>query len=335
MKPIKHPPQLVSRLLRAEGEKKYHSVIKQKQEKQKQKKDGNQKQPKNHFNKNLSQLSAFVEKFNKFPGRYDNPKLYRWMAALIFKNKRRMLPQNHIDNLNSIGFIWEIKEFKWYKRAQEVKKLLEEKKQIPHYSQDKKLYNWVKMQLRLLSENKLVGNKKIIVWEIKALIGEPAKKSIPDPKIKLSAKDENWKRKLKELVEYRNQNCKNWPRARSANEKERKLGIWCEQLRSCYRKKELEDTLIRDLANIGFNFEGKVDNWKTRFAELEAYVVLHQKRPTSIHHLYQWAALQYRNFNRLSSEQQELLNSIGFIELFPATPVEKKMSPEDSWNVEV
>lgn len=276
------------------------------------------------FEENFAELSAFLSQFNKFPEKTDNLKLYNWMAALMNEHKGKRLPQEYVDKLNSIGFIWSKRDFNWHEKATEVKNLLEEQNQIPNYDEHPALYHWLRVQLDLLSKQELPDEKKFVVVEIKTLIEQVTKASTPEPLVKISARELKWIQKFNELVEYRKQNPKSWPQVEATDEKEKKLGIWCQDLRSRYRKQLLEDTWIDKLSSISFNFEGRLDNWKERFEELKAYISTHHETPNSDSNLYVWARLQYKSFDELSVEKQQLLSSINFLQYFEENTWDKR-----------
>jgi hypothetical protein len=289
----------------------YHSEIKAQQRRQ-------------TFDRNFAELKTFLAQFNRFPEKADNLRLYNWMAALMNENKRRRLPQEYVDRLNTIGFIWNRREFNWYEKAKEVKSLLEERSQIPTYDEHSTLYHWLKVQLELLSKGELADDKKCIIEEIKVLIAHVTEASTPEPEIKISARELKWTQKFNELIEYRKQNPKSWPQVEATDEQEKKLGIWCQDLRSRYRKQLLEDTWRNKLLSIGFNLEGRLDNWKERFEELKTYFSFHQEAPNSDSNLYVWARLQYKTFDELSTEKQQLLSSINFLQYFEENTWDKR-----------
>lgn len=276
------------------------------------------------FDRNFAELKAYVAQFNRFPEKADNLKLYNWMAALMNENKRRRLPQEYVDELNTIGFIWNRREFNWYEKAKEVKSLLENQNQIPTYDEHSTLYHWLKVQLDLLSKGELPDDKKCIIEEIKVLIAHVTEISTPEPEIKISARELKWAQKFNELVEYRKQNPKSWPQVEATDEQEKKLGIWCQDLRSRNRKQLLESTWRDKLLAINFNLEGRLDNWKDRFEELKTYISTHHQAPSSDSNLYVWARLQYKTFDELSVEKQHLLNSINFLQYFEENSWEKR-----------
>jgi hypothetical protein len=83
-------------------------------------------------------------------------------------------------------------------------------------------------------------------------------------------------------------------------------------LRKRYREGKLDDKWKNELKGIGFNFEGRMDNWKVRFEKLKQYLELNKKLPVPKSELYTWARIQHTNFDELSRDRQKLLKSIQF-----------------------
>lgn len=276
------------------------------------------------FDRNFAELKTFLAQFNRFPCKADNLKLYNWMAALMNENKRRRLAQEYVDRLNTIGFIWNRREFNWHEKAKEVKNLLLEQNQIPTYNEHSTLYHWLKVQLDLLSKGELAGDKKFEIAEIKDLVANVIEVSTPVPEIKVSARELKWIQKFNELVEYRKHNPKSWPQVEATDKQEKKLGIWCQDIRSRYRKQLLEDIWRNKLLSIGFNFEGRLDNWKQRFEELKVHMDSWHQVPNSESNLYSWARLQLKTFEELGIEKQNLLNSINFLHYFDENTWDKR-----------
>jgi hypothetical protein len=293
--------------------KRYHSEIKELQRKE-------------TFDKNFKELSNFLKEFNHFPEKSDNPKLYAWMASLMTEHKRNRLDQKYVEQLNSIGFIWSRREFNWFNKAEEVKKMLLEDKIIPSYDKDTTLYHWLNSNLELFHRNRLSEDKKLVINEINELLKDIQNSIVEEPIVKISARELKWTQKLKDLVLFRNENPKSWPQIEATDEAEKKLGIWCQDLRRRFRKKLLEEHWISKLEEIEFNFEGKFDNWKDRFEELNNFLQINHEAPDTKNELYTWARLQFNRFFELPEEKQELLQSINFLNYFEEKSWDKRYS---------
>ena len=291
--------------------RKYHSEVKEKQRQQ-------------TFDKYFAELKSYLEQFNCFPTKANNQKLYNWMAALMNENKRRRLPEEYVTKLNALGFIWSRREFNWYEKAKVVKNLLKENNQIPTYNEHSTLYHWLKVQLECLSRGELHEDKKYIIEEIRDLIAHVTEVTTYEPDVKISARELKWTKKFNELIDYRKKNPRSWPQVEATDEQEKKLGIWCQDLRSRNRKQLLEEAWREKLISIGFNLEGRLDNWKERFEELKTYIFTHHESPCSDSNLYVWARQQYKTFDELSTEKKYLLNSLDFLQYFEENTWEKR-----------
>ena len=291
--------------------KRYHSEIKELQRQE-------------TFDKNFKELTLFVNEFKRFPEKSERPKLYAWMASLMTEHKRKRLDQKYVQQLNTIGFIWSRREFNWFAKADEVKKMMIEEKTIPAYDKEPTLYHWLNSNLDLFHKNILSDDKRAIINEIDRLAKEIQNSIIEQPIIKISAREIKWTQKLNDLIVFRNENPKSWPQIEALDESEKKLGIWCQDLRYRFRKGLLEDEWILKLEQVGFNFEGKLDNWKERFEELKQYLHTNQEAPDSKNELYKWARLQFNRFDELVQEKQELLISINFLNYFEERSWEKR-----------
>jgi len=274
------------------------------------------------FDRNLKELIGFLNQFKRIPEKSKNPKLYAWMASLMTEHKKRRLDQKYVDQLNSVGFIWSSREFNWFNKADEIKKMLLEHKTIPAYDNHRTLYHWLNFNRDLFSKNSLPEDKKKIITDINKLIQGLQDSGNHEPVIMGSAKEPMWTQKLNDLIKFRKENPKSWPQIKTIDENEKKLGIWCQNLRHSFRINSLEETLLTKLKEIGFNFKGRVDNWKQKFEELKKHFQAKEKAPDSRNELYTWAWLQFNRFDDLTEEKQELLNSINFL----------KYIEEKSWN---
>ena len=80
-----------------------------------------------------------------------------------------------------------------------------------------------------------------------------------------------WIKIYDKLVEFRKNNLDRWPQARrdrNYSSDEVELGIWCQTLRERFRNGELTNYWFEKMIEIGFNFEGKTDNWTQYWQEI-------------------------------------------------------------------
>lgn len=93
------------------------------------------------------------------------------------------------------------------------------------------------------------------------------------------------------------------------------LGAWLSNL--CVRRESLSEDKISRLDAIGMVWDKNRDRWYRNFAEVKQYFDAHGELPTHQKtaegvHLGQWLASQRRRREKLSEEQQRLLESVDF-----------------------
>ncbi|WP_295664426.1 Helicase associated domain protein [uncultured Mucilaginibacter sp.] len=95
-----------------------------------------------------------------------------------------------------------------------------------------------------------------------------------------SVKDLKWLRNYDLLLAFRHERNK-WPAQERANpdSEESKLGNFAFTQRKKFREDSLEDWQFEKLLELGFNFEGKTDNWFERFSVVKA--LLYEKGSVS------------------------------------------------------
>ena len=194
---------------------------------------------------------------------------------------------------------------------------LKKEKRFPGKTEDPKLYSWMSGLMHEKKKDRLepefVERLDSIgfIWSRrdfnKLQKGGSSEQDNSTPKL-----EARWAKRLEELKEYRQRNPVKWPIVESADPFEKKLGIWCMTLRNRFRQGNLDEKWINELKGIGFNLEGRLDNWKLRFEKLKQYLELNKKLPEPKHELYAWARLQHVNFDELSLGRQKLLKSIKF-----------------------
>lgn len=129
-------------------------------------------------------------------------------------------------------------------------------------------------------------------------------------------------KRLKELIVFRLENPERWPCLNSKSYKEKRLGLFCLNMRSDYKKDKLEPEIYDGLIDIGFPFNTKLYYWMNKFYALKYYIDCHKKLPDTSNELYDWCLSLHNKFDTLSEEQQAVLNSIGLNEYFE----------KNSWN---
>lgn len=215
-----------------------------------------------------------------------------------FSNKK--LPQEKIDKLNEIGFLWisPLKDFKniWDKNYAELEKYYKKNKHC--FVKDKEniqLKNWVENQRarkdNLTREQIKKLNNIEFPWEIKV-------------------RDILWEENYKNLIEYKRKhgNCLVPQRTR--------LGSWVTIQRKKWAEKSLSREQLKKLEMLDFSFNPREDKWNEMYDALLAY----KKRTGNCHvppkdgKLGKWVSFQrtcYRT-KKIEKERIEKLNKIGF-----------------------
>ena len=236
----------------------------------------------------------------------ESKKLGAWTANQRKKYKLGKLKQEYIDQLNSIDFIWETKEFLWESK---YKKLIAYKNEnghcnVPcHYKKDPSLGRWVSLQR---DKYKKGGMSKSEIERLN-LIG-----------FVWDLHDVEWYRRFEELKLFKIKNghfnvpsnYKQYPGLRG----------WLTRQRKNYENNSLEQKYMDQLNSLNFNWEVEDIFWSKRFEELKSikdktgscvvsYTTEENKR------LGAWTAHQRKSYKsgKLKQEYIDQLNAIGFI----------------------
>lgn len=258
----------------------------------------------------FKQMICFIAKKQRYPTQKEDISLYNWISAQRTERKKGLLNAKYEEQLNSVNFVWDKREFNWLDNYERVVALLN-KGLLPSHNKQTKLYSWLNLQLELLELGEL---DPIFLEKTKGLLEKvteirQAKKATKV--VKVLAKDLKWNEWFRLLKEYRERKPRSWPRATAADDNERKLGIWCQDLRARFRKGILEERWQKTLEDIGFNFGGRIDNWMERYREYQRHLQNEGTVPIHGHYLNAWADFQSHYYNNLSVEQQTLLKNIG------------------------
>lgn len=236
----------------------------------------------------------------------ENKKLGAWTANQRRKYKAGKLKQEYIDQLNSIDFIWDKKEFLWNSK---YKKLIAYKDENGHcnvpcrYKNDPSLGEWVSTQRDKYKKGGMSKNKidrlNIIgfLWDLH---------------------DVEWCRRFEELRLFKIENGNfNVP----SNDKQYPgLRDWIRRQRKKYGNNSLGQQYIDQLNSLNFAWEVEDIFWCERFEELKnikektgscvvSYTTEENRR------LGAWTVHQRKSYKsgKLKQEYIDKLNAIGFI----------------------
>ncbi|MBF8981938.1 Helicase associated domain protein [Lutibacter sp. B2] len=265
---------------------------------------------KERWDRMFTELVEFKEEHGHcdVPTRYDkNKPLANWIH--IQRQSRNKLTKEQIDKLNHIGFIWD-KSFKRWKEKYEMLKKFKEVNghcKVENIDEEfKGLAKWLKNQKinkGNLDKIKLeLLNELNIEWDFE--VNEEINRI-------LTYWDEGY---LKLLIHQERNN-----HIRISNKENYKLYEWVNRLRKY--KEFLSNEIINKLDEIGFDWDPQKTAWMKKFFELKQYKKVSDNIEISLDKnvrkknilLYLWVRELRENIKKLTEEQVDLLNSIGFV----------------------
>ena len=223
--------------------------------------------------------------------------LGKWANTQRQSYKKGKLSQERIDLLESIGFIWDLKERReWLDVFDELTKYKAANGDCNVPRAHGWLGEWVSQQRRSYKNGKLLQERLDLLENI-GFVWEPL--------------DLVWMACFDELVNFKSENgdC-NVPYSQGP------LGSWVTNQRSYYKKGKLSQERVDLLESIGFSWEPIDETWMSRFDELAGFKKGNGdcNVPCSQGPLGRWVTEQRRLYKKgiLSQERIELLNSAGF-----------------------
>lgn len=282
---------------------------------------------KHTFDSYFAELVRFLDQHQRYPHQKEDISLHNWISAQRTEYKKGLLEPEKIEQLNLVGFVWDKNEYNWNENFSNLQSYIETG-DLPTYSHHKKLYSWMgtqheQIRIGQLDEHKRKRFEQLMVDLHQAELKQErerlelvqhfkngkVKKSMP---VKIKARDVNWTGLLERLTLYREQNPRKWPQADDPDLDIRKIGIWCQVLRTRHREGNLEEQWRERLVAIGFNFDGRMDNWMLRYNDFKKHIADTGDFPRDNHSLYTWAREQSKQWNKLTNSQQQLLNASNF-----------------------
>ena len=206
-------------------------------------------------------LKNYLESNNhEYPSKKDDKDLYNWIANQRNRKKNGTLKNEELRKLHSINFIWSIVEWKWEKMFTQFQDYSIDNVFPPCQGiDDNELVTWYKYQFNCIKENKILSKeqKRRFLTINEKFEGPSSRKK--------------WFAPYKELVKFKIENQNSWPQYRRDNPKslESELNVFCQSIRKRYREGVLENYWFEKMLDIGFNFEGKTDNWTQYWQEIK------------------------------------------------------------------
>ncbi len=241
--------------------------------------------------------------------------LWLWCRNLRMgkKGKQRcLLSKERIEQLESLGFIWDIKEIDDQKWEENFKRLCKYKDEHGHLFQikDKELSKWCTIQRQKMRKSKMTNEyNPLEKWKIDKLnsIG-----------FCWESLDEAFLYQLEELKKYYETHNKFILIKRSEN---KKLSIWCTKIRDDMRNGRLDEWKIEKLNEINFPFDPN----RTYFEAGCRYYSDYKRENGEISipkgyktidgfNLDSWVSSQKNKYrkNKLSDYEKDRLNEIDF-----------------------
>ena len=219
-----------------------------------------------------------------------------WVDTQRHSYKKAKLSDERIARLESIGFVWDMREQEWLDRFNELTDYEAENGDCDVPQSQGPLGLWVNKQ-RMLYKNGKLSQKRVDLLENIGFVWEPL--------------DLVWMACFDELVDFK---CENGDC--NVPSRQGPLGVWVGFQRQYYKKGKLSQERVDLLDSIGFSWEPFDEAWTTRFDELVDFKNDHGdcNVPQGQGSLGMWVNRQREEVKagRLSEERIELLESIGF-----------------------
>lgn len=262
------------------------------------------------------------------PDKYeiDGKKVSSWIKDKRKAYKKGTLTEEQIEQLEAIGMIWDVKEYKWNQMFEQAKQYYDENGNLMLTpSQNKQLYAWLRIQRDLYIKGEGLSEEQ------KRLLGEiEISKEIKKPKTEVKKehkvpKKSAWDKMYKQAQEYYEANGNLIiPREDEYSQ----LYNWVKNQRTKYnvdpKKCKLSKERIELLENIGMVWNIIEYQWNTMYAQAKAYyeqfgsLSIPDERETEYKQLRTWIQEQKLKYNaedrpNLSKEQIEQLEAIGIV----------------------
>ena len=262
------------------------------------------------------------------PDKYeiDGKKVSSWIKDKRKAYKKGTLTEEQIEQLEAIGMIWDVKEYKWNQMFEQAKQYYDKNGNLMLTpSQNKRLYAWLRIQRDLYIKGEGLSEEQ------KRLLGEiEISKEIKKPKTEVKkehkvSKKSAWDKMYKQAQEYYEANGNLIiPREDEYSQ----LYNWVKNQRTKYnvdpKKCKLSKERIELLENIGMVWNIIEYQWNTMYAQAKAYyeqfgsLSIPDERETEYKQLRTWIQEQKLKYNaedrpNLSKEQIEQLEAIGIV----------------------
>lgn len=248
----------------------------------------------------------------------DGKELGRWLSSIRIKyhSKTFRISRQKVDKLNQIGMIWNVLDYKWNAKYEEVKKFYAEYHDLnllPLYKSEEgqKLLSWIKSQRSIYYSNKegLKYTEKITKLEQVGIV--------------CKHNDELWNDMYTLAVNYHDKYHHLLIPVYYETEDNKKLGVWIRNQRKSYVKGDLSLERINALEAIGMTWKVNETKWNLMYEELKNYydkyhtlTISKTYEPMFVtnEELKTWLNVQRKNYRRetiLTSSQRQKLKALG------------------------
>lgn len=248
----------------------------------------------------------------------DGKQLGKWLSSIRIKyhSKTLRISRQKVDKLNQIGMIWNVLDYKWNAKYEEVKKFYAEYHDLnllPLYKgeEGQKLLSWIKSQRSIYYSNKegLKYTEKITKLEQVGIV--------------CKHNDELWNDMYTLAVNYHDKYHHLLIPVYYETEDNKKLGVWIRNQRKSYVKGDLSLERINALEAIGMTWKVNETKWNLMYEELKNYydkyhtlTISKTYEPMFVtnEELKTWLNVQRKNYRRetiLTSSQRQKLKALG------------------------
>lgn len=248
----------------------------------------------------------------------DGKQLGKWLSSIRIKyhSKTLRISRQKVDKLNQIGMIWNVLDYKWNAKYEEVKKFYAEYHDLnllPLYKgeEGQKLLSWIKSQRSIYYSNKegLKYTEKITKLEQVGIV--------------CKHNDELWNDMYTLAVNYHDKYHHLLIPVYYETEDNKKLGVWIRNQRKSYVKGDLSLERINALEAIGMTWKVNETKWNLMYEELKNYydkyhtlTISKTYEPMFVtnEELKTWLNVQRKNYRRetiLTSSQRQKLEYLG------------------------
>ena len=248
----------------------------------------------------------------------DGKQLGKWLSSIRIKyhSKTLRISRQKVDKLNQIGMIWNVLDYKWNAKYEEVKKFYAEYHDLnllPLYKgeEGQKLLSWIKSQRSIYYSNKegLKYTEKITKLEQVGIV--------------CKHNDELWNDMYTLAVNYYDKYHHLLIPVYYETEDNKKLGVWIRNQRKSYVKGDLSLERINALEAIGMTWKVNETKWNLMYEELKNYydkyhtlTISKTYEPMFVtnEELKTWLNVQRKNYRRetiLTSSQRQKLEYLG------------------------